>query len=149
MNSKLATREETGLLKRNQRNIRNLFNMEINRCEDGISHFRLKYSEDYITTTITKVEYAHQILHNFSRCSQLVLRLGGSLEKLRNLEHTKWLGTNEDLSLNQELIFHEKQHLKLQHDSNDILEICNNLTAARVTRPHNPGAQIKLVLKDK
>ena len=75
MNSKLVTRGETGLLQRNIRNLKGLLNTEINRCEDGISHFRLKYSEDYINATITKVEYAHNILHNFSRCSQLVLTL--------------------------------------------------------------------------
>ena len=93
MDSKLVKRGETGLF----RNLKGLLNMEINRCEDGISHFRMKYSENYINATITKVEYAHNILHNFSRCSQLVLRLRGSLEKLRNMEHTKWLGTTEDL----------------------------------------------------
>ena len=124
---------ETGLF----RNLKGLLNMEINRCEDGISHFRMKYSENYINITITKVEYAHNILHNFSRCSQLVLKLKGSLEKLRHME----LETNEDTNLNQEMIFHEKKHLKLQNDSNDILEICRNLTTVTATK--SPEAQIK------
>ena len=71
--------------------MKGLLNMEINRCKDGISHFRMKYSENYINTTITKVKYAHNILHNFSRCSQLVLKLRESLEKLRHMETWKTL----------------------------------------------------------
>ena len=49
--------------------------------------------------------------------------------------------------LTQDLIFYEKQRLKLQHDNDDILEICNNLSAATVTRPHNPGAQTDISFK--
>ena len=59
MDSKMVKRGETGLF----RNLKGLLNMEINRCEDGISHFSMKYSENYINTTITKVEYAHNIYY--------------------------------------------------------------------------------------
>ena len=119
--------------------------METNRCEDEILHFRTKYSKNYINKTTTKVKYANNILNNISRCSQLVLKLKGSLEKLRHME----LETNEDTNLNQEMIFHEKKHLKLQNDSNDILEICRNLTAVTATRSQNPAAQIKIRYKEK
>ena len=115
--------------------------METNRCEDEILHFRTKYSKNYINKTTNKVNYANNILINISRCSQLVLKLKGSLEKLRHME----LETNEDTNLNQEMILHEKKHLKLQNDSNDILEICRNLTTVTATK--SPEAQIKISYK--
>ena len=107
------------------RNLKGLLNMGMDRCEDEISHFRTRYSENCINITI-----AHNILNKFGRCSQLVLKLKGSLEKMRHME----LETN----LNQEMIFHEKKHLKLQN--NDILEICRNLTT--VTAIKSPEAKI-------
>ena len=135
----MVKRGETGLF----RNLKGLLNMEINKCEDGISHFRTKYSKNYINKTTTKVNYANNILNNISRCSQLVSKLKGSLEKLRHME----LETNKDTNLNQEMIFHEKKHLKLQNDSNDILEICRDLTTVTATK--SPEAKIKISYKKK
>ena len=120
------------------RNLKGLINMEINRCEDEISHFRTKYSKNYINKTTTKVKYANNILYNINWCSQLVLKLKGSLEKLRHME----LETNEDTNLNQEMILHKKKHLKLQNDSNEILEICRDLTTVTATK--SPEAKIKI-----
>ena len=116
MDPGIVKRRETRLF----RNLKSLINMETNRCEDEILHFRTKYTKNYINKTTNKVNYANNILNNISRCSQLVLKLKGSLEKLRHMELEK----NEDTNLNQETILHEKKHLKLQNDSNDILEIC-------------------------
>ena len=96
--SQPGARGETRLLQRNIRNLKGLLNTEMNRCEDGISHFRLQYAEDYITATIAKLEYAHNILDNFSRCSTRFLSLEGALERLRDLECTTWIGTDEDLN---------------------------------------------------
>ena len=114
--SQPGARGETGLLQRSIRNLKGLHNREVNRCEDGISHFRLKYAEDYITATIAKLEYAHNILDNFSRCSTRFLNLEGALERLRDLEHTTWVGIGEDLDnvlerLTQDSISYEEQYL--------------------------------------
>ena len=117
--------------------------METNRCEDEILHFRTKYSKNYINKTNTKVNYANNILNNISQCSQLVLKLKGSLEKLRHME----LETKEDTNLNQEMILHEKKHLKLQNNSNDILEICKDLTTVTATK--SLEAKIKINYKKK
>ena len=74
------------------------------------------------------------------------LNLEGALEKLRDLECTTWVGSDEDLDsvlekLTQDSISYEKQYLKVQRDNDDILEICNTIIAASkpaaVTRPRN------------
>ena len=76
--------------------------------------------------------------------------LEGVLKKLRDLECTTWVGTDEDLDsvlekLTQDSISYEKQYLKVQRENDDILEICNTIIAASkptVTRPRNTGAGI-------
>ena len=75
------------------------------------------------------------------------LNLEGALEKLRDLECTTWVGSDEDMNsvlekLTQDSISYEKQYLKVERD---ILEICNTIIAASkptVTRPRNTGAGI-------
>ena len=95
--SQPRAREESGRLQRSLRNLKGLLTREVNQCKDKIAHFKLKYAEDYITVTAAKLGYAHSIIDNFNRCSTRFLNLEGALEKLRDLECTTWLGTEEDL----------------------------------------------------
>ena len=147
--SQPRAREESGRLQRSLRNLKGLLTREVNQCKDKIAHFKLKYVEDYITVTSAKLVHAQSIIDKCNRCSTRFLNLEGALEKLRDLECTTWLGTDEDLDsvlekLTQDSILHEKQCIKLQRDNDDILEICNNLITASkpavVARPRNTGA---------
>ena len=84
--SQPGARGETGLLQRSIRNLKGLLTGEVNRCKDGIAHFRLKYAEDYTTVTIVKIGYAQSIIDNHNRCLTRFLNLERALEKLRELE---------------------------------------------------------------
>ena len=112
--SQPRAREETGRLQRSLRNLKGLLTREVNQCKDKIAHFKLKYAEDYITVTTAKLGYAQSIIDNFNRCSTRFLNLEGALEKLRDLECTTWVGSNDDLDsvlekLTQDSISYEKQ----------------------------------------
>ena len=149
--SQPRTRAETGRLQRSLRNLKSLITRDVNQCKEKLAHFKLKYEGDYIIVTNAKLLYAQNIIDNFKRVSTRFLNLEVALDKLRDLECTAWIGTDEDLDsalnkLTQDSITYGDQCTKLQRDNDEMLEICNNLIAASkpavVTRHRNTGAGI-------
>ena len=94
----------------------------MNQCKEKLAHFKLKYEGDYIIVTNAKLLYAQNIIDNFNRVSTQFINLEVALEKLRDLECTSWIGTEEDLDsalnkLTQDSITYGDQCTKLQCDN--------------------------------
>ena len=52
--SQTRAREKAGMLPKSLRNLKGQLTKEVNMCNDKISHFKTKYSEDYTTIYVEK-----------------------------------------------------------------------------------------------
>ena len=104
-------------------------------CYQKITHFKTKYSDDYLANSVVKTNYAQSILDSHTRCETRYLNLENALSEFRELECETWAGSDEDLDdilskLNNDSIMCEKQFSDVQRDNDDIFDMCETLTAA-------------------
>ena len=95
--SQTRAREKAGRLQKSLRNLKGQLTKEINQCNDKITHFKGKYSEDYLTISVVKTEFAQSILDSHVRCKTRYLNLEKALNELRELECDTWQGSDDEL----------------------------------------------------
>ena len=69
--SQTRAREKVGRLQKSLRNLKGQLTKEINQCNDKITHFKGKYSEDYLTISVVKTEFAQSVFD--SHVSSMIL----------------------------------------------------------------------------
>ena len=84
--SQTRAREKAGRLQKSLRNLKGQLTKEVNMCNDKITHFKTKYSEDYMAISVVKNNFAQSILDSHIRCETSYLNLEKILDELRELE---------------------------------------------------------------
>ena len=131
----VKTRAKVGRLQKSLRNLKGQLTKEVNMCLKKITHFKRKYSDDYLANSVVKTNYAQSILDSQTRCETRYLNLEKALSELRELECETWAGSDEDLDeilskLDNDSVVCEKQFSDVQRDNDDIFDTCETLTAA-------------------
>ena len=127
--SQTRAREKAGRLQKSLRNLKGKLTKEVNMCNDKITHFKTKYSEDYMAISVVKTNFAQSILDSHIRCETRYLNLEKALTELRELECDTWQGSDDELDalldkLNKDSISCEKMFIKIKRDNDDIFDVC-------------------------
>ena len=59
--SQTRAREKAGRLQKSLRNLKGKLTKEVNMCNDKITHFKTKYSEDYMAISVIKKTILHKV----------------------------------------------------------------------------------------
>ena len=131
----VKTRAKVGRLQKSLQNLKGQLTKEVNTCYQKITHFKTKYSDDYLANSVVKTNYAQSILDRPTRCEKRYLNLEKALSELRELECETWAGSDEDLDeilikLDNDSVVCGKQFSDVQRDNDEIFDTCETLTAA-------------------
>ena len=75
----VKTRAKVGRLQKLLRNLKGQLTKEVNMCYQKITHFKTKYSDDYLANSVVKTNYAQSILDSHTRCETRYLNLEKAL----------------------------------------------------------------------
>ena len=94
----VKTRAKVGRLQKSLQNLKGQLTKEVNMCLQKITHFKTKYSDDYLANSVVKTNYAQSVLDSHTCCETRYLNLEKALSELRELECETWAGSDEDLA---------------------------------------------------
>ena len=136
----IKTRAKVGRLQKSLRNLKGQLTKEVNSCYQKITHFKKIVSDNRLTNSAVKTDFAQSILDCHARCETRYLNLEKGLSDLRELECEAWSGSSEELDdiltkLDNDSIVCEKQFTDVKKDNDETFNTCGQATHNQT----NPG----------